>query len=79
MEVLRPVLIKIGGRIYRKNFIREQAHQHEEEEDFNPGIITNLQISFISFVYILFYPQMEVQRGCHNAKDNVKNYQVKCP
>ncbi|KAJ7324217.1 hypothetical protein JRQ81_017237 [Phrynocephalus forsythii] len=34
MEVLRPTLIKIGGRIYRKNHVREQAHQHEDEEDF---------------------------------------------
>ncbi|KAM6441917.1 activating signal cointegrator 1 complex subunit 1 isoform 1-T1 [Liasis olivaceus] len=38
MEVLRPVLIRIGGRVYRKNFIHEQAYQHEEEEDFNTGL-----------------------------------------
>ncbi|KAG8135330.1 putative Activating signal cointegrator 1 complex subunit 1-like protein [Naja naja] len=38
MEVLRPVLIRIDGRVYRKNFIREQAHQQEEEEDFNTGL-----------------------------------------
>ncbi|XP_036590563.1 activating signal cointegrator 1 complex subunit 1 isoform X2 [Trichosurus vulpecula] len=35
MEVLRPQLIKIEGRIYRKNFIQEQTYQHEDEdEDF---------------------------------------------
>lgn len=38
MEVLRPQLIRIGGRIYRKNPIQEQAYQHEEEdEDFYQG------------------------------------------
>ncbi|XP_077206567.1 activating signal cointegrator 1 complex subunit 1 isoform X2 [Paroedura picta] len=34
MEVMRPTLIRIGGRIYRKHHIREKAHQHEEEEEF---------------------------------------------
>ncbi|XP_018418417.1 PREDICTED: activating signal cointegrator 1 complex subunit 1 [Nanorana parkeri] len=34
MEVLRPTLIAIGGRIYRKNTVREATYQHEEEEDF---------------------------------------------
>ncbi|KAM3835655.1 activating signal cointegrator 1 complex subunit 1 isoform 2-T2 [Vipera latastei] len=38
MEVLRPVLIRIDGRVYRKNFIQEPAHQQEEEEDFNTGL-----------------------------------------
>ncbi|KAG9485129.1 hypothetical protein GDO78_008302, partial [Eleutherodactylus coqui] len=33
MEVLRPNLINIGGRIYRKNTVREAAHRNEEEED----------------------------------------------
>ncbi|XP_015263170.1 PREDICTED: activating signal cointegrator 1 complex subunit 1 isoform X2 [Gekko japonicus] len=33
MEVMRPTLIRIGGRIYRKNHIQEKAHQHEEEEE----------------------------------------------
>ncbi|KAG8435143.1 hypothetical protein GDO86_013191 [Hymenochirus boettgeri] len=33
MEVLRPTLINIGGRIYRKNAVREASHQIEEEED----------------------------------------------
>ncbi|XP_074965486.1 activating signal cointegrator 1 complex subunit 1 isoform X1 [Phalacrocorax aristotelis] len=33
MDVLRPTLIRIGGRVYRKNVIQEQACQHEEEED----------------------------------------------
>lgn len=38
MEVLRPQLIRIGGRIYRKNPIQEQTYQHEEEdEDFYQG------------------------------------------
>ncbi|KAM4702553.1 activating signal cointegrator 1 complex subunit 1 [Rhinophrynus dorsalis] len=34
MEVLRPVLINIGGRIYRKNTVREAPHRNEEEDDF---------------------------------------------
>nr|XP_031538134.1 activating signal cointegrator 1 complex subunit 1 isoform X2 [Vicugna pacos] len=33
MEVLRPQLIRIGGRVYRKNPIQEQTYQHEEEDD----------------------------------------------
>ncbi|KAM8923946.1 activating signal cointegrator 1 complex subunit 1 [Pelodytes ibericus] len=33
MDVLRPTLINIGGRIYRKNTVRELAYQHEEEEE----------------------------------------------
>lgn len=38
MEVLRPQLIRIDGRIYRKNPIQEQTYQHEEEdEDFCQG------------------------------------------
>lgn len=38
MDVLRPTLIRIGGRVYRKNLIQEQARQHEEEEeDFCAG------------------------------------------
>lgn len=38
MEVLRPQLVRIGGRIYRKNPIQEQTYQHEEEdEDFYQG------------------------------------------
>ncbi|KAG9345951.1 hypothetical protein JZ751_007766 [Albula glossodonta] len=35
MEVLRPTLININGRIYRKNFIKEQHYQDEDEEDFS--------------------------------------------
>ncbi|XP_069720030.1 activating signal cointegrator 1 complex subunit 1 isoform X2 [Phaenicophaeus curvirostris] len=37
MDVLRPTLIRIGGRIYRKNLIQEQAYQEEEEDDFCAG------------------------------------------
>ncbi|KAM3913762.1 activating signal cointegrator 1 complex subunit 1 [Leptodactylus fuscus] len=33
MEVLRPTLINIGGRVYRKNTVREATYQNEEEED----------------------------------------------
>uniref|UniRef100_UPI00398F052C activating signal cointegrator 1 complex subunit 1 isoform X1 n=1 Tax=Pristiophorus japonicus TaxID=55135 RepID=UPI00398F052C len=33
MEVLRPVLINIDGRIYRKNHVKEQVFSNEEEED----------------------------------------------
>ncbi|XP_063262332.1 activating signal cointegrator 1 complex subunit 1 [Prinia subflava] len=37
MDVLRPPLIRIGGRVYRKNLIREQAFPQEEEEEFCAG------------------------------------------
>ncbi|NXT81070.1 ASCC1 protein, partial [Zapornia atra] len=38
MDVLRPTLISIGGRVYRKNLIQEQPYQREEEEeDFCTG------------------------------------------
>lgn len=33
MDVLRPTLIRIGGRVYRKNLVQEPAHPQEEEED----------------------------------------------
>ncbi|MEE6488332.1 hypothetical protein FKM82_015199, partial [Ascaphus truei] len=33
MEVLRPTLINIEGRIYRKNTVREASYQNEEEEE----------------------------------------------
>lgn len=33
MDVLRPVLININGRIYRKNPIQEE--DYEEEEDYS--------------------------------------------
>ncbi|XP_061564005.1 activating signal cointegrator 1 complex subunit 1 [Cololabis saira] len=33
MDVLRPPLINIGGRIYRRNLIKEE--QYEEEDDFS--------------------------------------------
>nr|XP_060484692.1 activating signal cointegrator 1 complex subunit 1-like [Panthera onca] len=40
MEVLRPQLVRLGGRIYRKNPIQEQTYQHEEEdEDFYQGFV----------------------------------------
>lgn len=32
MDVLRPSLININGRIYRKNITREQTYQNEEED-----------------------------------------------
>ncbi|XP_039402185.1 activating signal cointegrator 1 complex subunit 1 isoform X2 [Mauremys reevesii] len=38
MEVLRPTLIRIGGRIYRKNNIRQQTYPNEEEDDFYAGL-----------------------------------------
>ncbi|XP_048167753.1 activating signal cointegrator 1 complex subunit 1 isoform X1 [Corvus hawaiiensis] len=37
MDVLRPPLIRIGGRVYRKSLVQEQAFPHEEEEDFCAG------------------------------------------
>ncbi|XP_053306043.1 activating signal cointegrator 1 complex subunit 1 [Spea bombifrons] len=33
MDVLRPTLINIGGRIYRKNMVRETDYRNEEEEE----------------------------------------------
>lgn len=60
MDVLRPPLININGRIYRRNFIKEQ--HYEEEEDFSymgPGrfnpseltaemhVCTELLVSFL--------------------------------
>ena len=40
MEVLRPQLIKIGGRVYRKNPIQEQTYQHEkEDDDYYQGLV----------------------------------------
>ncbi|XP_026171800.1 activating signal cointegrator 1 complex subunit 1 [Mastacembelus armatus] len=35
MDVLRPPLIKINGRIYRRNIIKEEHYRGEEEEDFS--------------------------------------------
>ncbi|XP_036402867.1 activating signal cointegrator 1 complex subunit 1 [Megalops cyprinoides] len=36
MDVLRPTLININGRIYRRNVVKEQLYQEEEEdEDFS--------------------------------------------
>ncbi|CAM2117545.1 activating signal cointegrator 1 complex subunit 1 isoform X1 [Caretta caretta] len=37
MEVLRPTLVRIGGRIYRKNIIQQQSYPNEEEDDFYAG------------------------------------------
>lgn len=37
MDILRPTLIRIEGRVYRKNLIQEQPYQHEEEQDFFAG------------------------------------------
>ncbi|XP_027566907.1 activating signal cointegrator 1 complex subunit 1 isoform X2 [Pipra filicauda] len=37
MDVLRPTLVRIGGRVYRKNLIQEQPFPQEEEEDFCAG------------------------------------------
>ncbi|XP_042673650.1 activating signal cointegrator 1 complex subunit 1 isoform X2 [Centrocercus urophasianus] len=36
MDVLRPTLVRIGGRVYRKNVIHERVQQ-QEEEDFYTG------------------------------------------
>lgn len=38
MDVLRPTLVRIGGRVYRKNVIHEQVQQ-QEEEDFYTGVV----------------------------------------
>ena len=39
MDVLRPTLVRIGGRVYRKNIIHEQVQQQEEEENFYTGVV----------------------------------------
>lgn len=35
MDILRPALINIKGRVYRKNFVQEDNYEEEEEEDFS--------------------------------------------
>ncbi|XP_035389661.1 activating signal cointegrator 1 complex subunit 1 [Electrophorus electricus] len=35
MEILRPALINVKGRIYRKNAVREEHYEDEEEDDFS--------------------------------------------
>lgn len=35
MDILRPALINIKGRVYRKNFIQEDNYEEEEEEEFS--------------------------------------------
>ncbi|KAI2556138.1 activating signal cointegrator 1 complex subunit 1, partial [Homo sapiens] len=40
MEVLRPQLIRIDGRNYRKNPVQEQTYQHEEDEEDFYQVIT---------------------------------------
>lgn len=37
MEVLRPALININGRIYRKNPVQEESYEEEEEDDSYSG------------------------------------------
>lgn len=34
MEILRPTLINIKGRVYRKNFVQQDNYE-EEEDDFS--------------------------------------------
>ncbi|XP_059387471.1 activating signal cointegrator 1 complex subunit 1 [Carassius carassius] len=34
MEILRPALVNINGRIYRKNPVQEECYEEEEEEDY---------------------------------------------
>lgn len=50
MEVLRPPLVKIGKRLYRKNHIREQTYQNEEEEDFSSGPVDGADESCDAFL-----------------------------
>lgn len=33
MDILRPTLINIKGRVYRKNFVQEDNYDEEEEEN----------------------------------------------
>lgn len=44
MDVLRPALININGRIYRRNTVKEE--HYEEEEDFSfietPGMLSSV-------------------------------------
>ncbi|XP_072523157.1 activating signal cointegrator 1 complex subunit 1 [Salminus brasiliensis] len=35
MDILRPALVNINGRIYRKNLVKEEHYEDEEEEDFS--------------------------------------------
>ncbi|XP_052467996.1 activating signal cointegrator 1 complex subunit 1 [Carassius gibelio] len=36
MEILRPALVNINGRIYRKNQVQEESYEEEEEEEDYP-------------------------------------------
>uniref|UniRef100_G1P4W3 Activating signal cointegrator 1 complex subunit 1 n=1 Tax=Myotis lucifugus TaxID=59463 RepID=G1P4W3_MYOLU len=57
MEVLRPQLIRIGGRIYRKNPIQEQTYQHEEEEeDFYQGNPSCSLVRLERYLNVLEFP-----------------------
>lgn len=35
MDILRPTLINIKGRIYRRNFVQEDNYEEEEEDNFS--------------------------------------------
>ncbi|XP_028826698.1 activating signal cointegrator 1 complex subunit 1 [Denticeps clupeoides] len=43
MEVLRPALININGRVYRKNPVKEEHHDGEEDEDISYSGPADLQ------------------------------------
>lgn len=61
MEVMRPTLIRIGGRIYRKNPIREKAHPHEEEEEeFYPGKMLILSLWLARYLLRVIRAQQQV-------------------
>ncbi|TNN03468.1 hypothetical protein fugu_000497 [Takifugu bimaculatus] len=50
MDILRPALINIKGRVYRKNFVQEDNYE-EEEEDFSymrPPVITGFHKAAVS-------------------------------
>lgn len=33
MDILRPTLINIKGKVYRKNFVQDDNYEEEEEEE----------------------------------------------
>lgn len=47
MDVLRPALINIDGRVYRRNMIKEEQYEEEEEYSYSgpPGKLQQLLTS----------------------------------
>lgn len=55
MDILRPSLINIDGRIYRRNIIKEE--QYQEEEDFSCmgplGKLRSVSVNSWPYTYVV--------------------------